>query len=59
MTLQADIFWSVRSPYSYLATRRYRAMERDFDLALTLRPVYPLAVREPGFFERNHPNWLR
>jgi 2-hydroxychromene-2-carboxylate isomerase len=24
-----------------------------------LRPVYPLAIREPDFFERNHPNWLR
>lgn len=59
MTLQADIFWSFRSPYSYLATRRYREMERDYDLTLNLRPVYPLAVREPTFFERNHPNWLR
>jgi len=24
-----------------------------------LRPVYPLAIREPDFFERSHPNWLR
>ena len=59
MTLTADIFWSFRSPYSYLATRRYRAMAAEYDLTLNLRPVYPLAVREPDFFERNHPNWLR
>lgn len=59
MTLQADIFWSFRSPYSYLATRRYRALMDEYDLILNLRPVYPLAVREPTFFERNHPNWLR
>lgn len=59
MTLAADIFWSFRSPYSYLAIGRYRQLAEDYDVTLNLRPVYPLAVREPNFFERNHPNWLR
>ena len=59
MTLTADIFWSFRSPYSYLATRRYRALAEEYDLVLNLRPVYPLAIRQPDFFERNPPNWLR
>ena len=59
MTLAADIFWSFRSPYSYLAIGRYRQLAQDYDVQLNLRPVYPLAVREPNFFERNHPNWLR
>ncbi len=59
MTLYADIFWSFRSPYSYLATRRYWALAEEYDLTLNLRPVYPLAIREPDFFERSHPNWLR
>ena len=59
MTLSADIFWSFRSPYSYLATRRYRALAEDYDLTLNLRPVYPLAIRQPDFFERSHPSWLR
>ena len=59
MTLHADIFWSFRSPYSYLATRRYRALTEEYDLTLNLRPVYPLAIRQPDFFERNHPSWLR
>jgi 2-hydroxychromene-2-carboxylate isomerase len=59
MGLQADIFWSFRSPYSYLATRRYRALTEEYDLTINLRPVYPLAVRQPDFFEKNHPNWLR
>jgi len=58
MTLSADIFWSFRSPYSYLATRRYVALAKEYDLDLNLRPVYPLAIREPDFFEKNHPNWL-
>jgi 2-hydroxychromene-2-carboxylate isomerase len=59
MNLAADIFWSFRSPYSYLAIGRYRQLAEDYDVSLNLRPVYPLAVREPNFFERNHPNWLR
>jgi 2-hydroxychromene-2-carboxylate isomerase len=59
MTLSADIFWSFRSPYSYLATRRYRALMEEYDLTINLRPVYPLAIRDPDFFERSHPNWLR
>ena len=59
MTLSADIFWSFRSPYSYLATRRYRALAEAYDLTLNLRPVYPLAIRQPDFFERSHPSWLR
>ena len=59
MTLSADIFWSFRSPYSYLATRRYRALAEEYDLTLNLRPLYPLAIRQPDFFERNHPSWFR
>ena len=58
MTLTADLYFSFRSPYSYLAIGRYRAMTEQFDLDIALRPVYPLAVRQPDFFERNHPNWL-
>ena len=59
MILTADIFWSFRSPYSYLATRRYRELTEEYDLTLNLRPVYPLAIRDLAFFERSHPNWLR
>src|SRR3546814_1863800 len=58
MSLSADLFWSFRSPYSYLAIGRYRALAASYDLVVNLRPVYPLAVRQPDFFERNHPNWL-
>ncbi|WP_438731031.1 2-hydroxychromene-2-carboxylate isomerase [Parasphingorhabdus sp. DH2-15] len=58
MTLSADLFWSFRSPYSYLATARYAQIARDYDVVINLRPVYPLAIREPDFFEKNNPNWL-
>lgn len=57
--LEADLYFSFRSPYSYLAIGRYREMAQEHALELRLRPVYPLALRQPDFFERNHPNWLR
>lgn len=59
MTLSADLFFSFRSPYSYLAVGRYRALAESHNVEIALRPVYPLAIRQPDFFERNHPNWLR
>ena len=59
MVLTADLFFSFRSPYSYLAVGRYRQLAEDYAVDIALRPVYPLAVRQPDFFERNHPNWLR
>ena len=59
MTLNAELYFSFRSPYSYLAIGRYREMMAEWDVDINLRPVYPLAIREPDFFERNHPNWMR
>jgi 2-hydroxychromene-2-carboxylate isomerase len=59
MTFTADLYFSFRSPYSYLAIGRYRAMTEVWDLEIALKPVYPLAIRQPDFFERSHPNWLR
>ncbi|MGV2496805.1 2-hydroxychromene-2-carboxylate isomerase [Pelagerythrobacter aerophilus] len=59
MTLAADLYFSFRSPYSYLAVGRYRALAESHAIEIALRPVYPLAIRQPDFFERNHPNWLR
>ncbi|MEP2988912.1 MAG: DsbA family protein [Parasphingorhabdus sp.] len=58
MTLTADVYWSFRSPYSYLATRRYVALTKEYDLHINQCFVYPLAIRDPNFFEKNHPNWL-
>jgi len=58
MTLSVDLFWSFRSPYSYLATPRLAEMERDYDLHINVRPVYPLAVRSGDFFEKQNPLWI-
>jgi 2-hydroxychromene-2-carboxylate isomerase len=58
MTLSIDLFWSFRSPYSYLATPRLVEMQRDYDLAINVRPVYPLAVRSGEFFGQVNPMWI-
>src|SRR5215471_5350665 len=57
--MQVDVYWSFRSPYSYLATPRLMALEAEYDLQITFRPVRPLAVRDPSFFERIDPRWPR
>jgi 2-hydroxychromene-2-carboxylate isomerase len=58
MTLSYDLYWSFRSPYSYMITHRLMALERDFDVVGNIRPVYPLAVRTPEFFETRDPLWF-
>lgn len=55
MTLSIDLFWSFRSPYSYLATPRLVEMTREYDLTVNVRPVYPLAVRTGDFFDKVNP----
>ena len=55
MSLQVDLFWSFRSPYSYLAVPRVVSLEARFDVEFRVRPVYPLAVRDASFFQRVDP----
>ena len=45
-----DLFWSFRSPYSYLATPEALELPKRYNIDLRFRPVLPLAVRQPGFF---------
>jgi 2-hydroxychromene-2-carboxylate isomerase len=56
-TLDVDVFWSFRSPYSYLATPRLVRLAAEYDLAIHVRPVLPIAVRIPGFFDTVNPLW--
>ncbi|WCM26734.1 DsbA family protein [Sphingomonas sp. QA11] len=58
MTLTYDLYWSFRSPYSYLVTPRLVELERDHDVTANVRPVYPIAVRQPDFFTSNDPLWV-
>lgn len=58
MTLRYDLYWSFRSPYSYLVTPRLVALEKEYDVVANVRVVYPIAVRQPGFFSNSDPLWF-
>jgi 2-hydroxychromene-2-carboxylate isomerase len=59
MTLSVDLFWSFRSPYSYLALPKTMRLVAEYDVEVRARPVYPLAVRVPDFFKRTDPRFAR
>ena len=40
-----DVYWSFRSPYSYLATPDMLRLREDFDVEVNLQVVLPIAVR--------------
>ena len=50
-----DVFWSFRSPYSYLATGRLVELQATYAVDVRVRPVLPIAVRTPEFFQRVNP----
>jgi 2-hydroxychromene-2-carboxylate isomerase len=62
-----DVYFSFRSPYSYLATPDMLRLAEDYDVRVDLRPVLPLAVRQPSFFSPENQkrgryimiDWLR
>jgi hypothetical protein len=54
MTSTVDLFWSFRSPYSYLAMPGAMRLEQDFAVEVRFRPVLPLAVRDPSFFSADN-----
>jgi len=57
-TFAVDVFWSFRSPYSYLATPRMVALEKIWPVKFFVRPVYPIAMRLDGWFKNANPMWL-
>ena len=67
MSDQVDVYFSFRSPYSYLATPELVQLKTDFDIPVNLRPVLPIAIRTPDFFNPENAkraryiamDWLR
>ncbi|MCR9097128.1 MAG: DsbA family protein [bacterium] len=55
--LEFQLYWSFRSPYSYLILRRLIEFVEAHDVVCDVRPVYPIAVRTPEFFEKVNPLW--
>ena len=57
MTHTVDLFWSFRSPYSYIVVPKLLELEQDWDAKVNVRPVLPIAVRQPEFFAHADPLW--
>jgi len=47
---QADLYFSIRRPYSYLGLQRLDRQLATLPVTLSIRPVLPLAVRRPELF---------
>jgi 2-hydroxychromene-2-carboxylate isomerase len=39
--------------------KRLVELERDYDVTCNVRVVYPIAVRQPDFFDNNDPLWVQ
>ena len=57
--MEISVFWSFRSPWSYLATKRLREWQEQYLLQVKLRAVYPIAIRMPEFFDQVQPQWFK
>jgi 2-hydroxychromene-2-carboxylate isomerase len=57
MSLAVEVFWSFRSPYSYLVTPRLVRLVAEHGVDVRVRIVLPLAVRKPDFFATVNPLW--
>ena len=55
MTLTADLFFSFRAPYSYLAIGRYRELSETHNVDITLRTAWPIAIRDPDILFTGNP----
>ena len=58
MTRQIDLYWSFRSPYSYLAVKPTLALRAQWDVDINVKIVLPLALRQPEFFDSRGPEWM-
>ena len=54
-----DFYWSFRSHYCYLSIARVVTLAETYPVRVNFRPVYPIAIRTPEFFQsipRTGPN---
>jgi len=58
MSLHVKLYWSVRSPYSYLATPQLFDLARLYDVSIQVRPVYPHALRNKTLAATRDAMWV-
>ena len=55
MSEPVNVYWSFRSPYSYLVTPDLLKLQADYDVDVRLCVVLPLAIRQKAaVFDRNN-----
>jgi 2-hydroxychromene-2-carboxylate isomerase len=54
-TLKASLYWSFRSPYSYVLLPRILDLRERYRVEIDLRIVHPAAIRNPAYFTRMDP----
>ena len=57
MTMHVDFYYTMRSPYCYLATPVLTGLVEEYDLFFNLKVVYPLALSDKTFFKKINPMW--
>ncbi len=57
MPAEADLYFSIRSPFSYIALRRLEQLlpAQPVEITIAIRPVMPIAIRKPEVFESINP----
>ena len=50
MSLLIEVFWSFRSPYSYILMPRLMKLVEDYDVNVEMKIVHPAAIRNPAYF---------
>ena len=56
--MNLDLYFSYRSPYSYLILPRMLELKEKFDIDINFKVVYPLAIRMPEFFKNKKFPWF-
>ena len=49
--MKIDLYFSYRSPYSYLILPRMLKLKEKYDIEINFKVVYPIAIRVPEWFE--------
>ena len=49
--MKIDLYFSYRSPYSYLILPRMLRLKEKYDIEINFKVVYPIAIRMPEWFK--------
>ncbi len=53
--LDVTLYWSFRSPYSYIVLPRVMQLQHNANVKIDFRVVHPNAIRNPAYFKRMDP----